>query len=73
MVNSVERGWRQPTAVRPAQAGRTRMMMRLVVIVGTLGLVQAALRVLMPLMLTVAEILLGIGQAGVTFLRACGV
>lgn len=67
MVNSIEREW------RGMQAGRTKMMLRLVVIAGVVGLAPAALRVLMPVMLTVAEVLLGIGQAGLTFLRACGV
>jgi len=46
------------------------MILGQVVIVRTLGLAPAG--VLMPVMLTLAEILLGIGQACVTFLRTDG-
>jgi hypothetical protein len=67
MVNSIEGVW------RGTQAGRTKMMLRLVVIVGAVGLAPAVLRVMLPAMLTVAEVLLGIGQACLTFLRASGV
>ena len=55
------------------ESENARAMLKIGAVVGLAAIVPAALRALAPVMLTVLEILLGIGQACVTFLRACGV
>ena len=62
-MNAMRGSWRAATA-----AGTIRMVAMLVVFGGAL----AGVRSMAPAMLTIAEILLGIGQACVTFLRGGG-
>lgn len=55
------------------ESENARAMLKIAAVLGLASIAPAGLRTLAPVMLTVAEILLGIAQAGLTFLRACGV
>lgn len=61
------------TRLARLESVNARAMLKLGAVVGLASVAPPAVRALAPVVLTVAEILLGIGQACVTFLRACGV
>ena len=58
---------------RSSKSAKLRLMAQFVALAAVLAAVPGALRALAPVIVTLLEILLGIGQACVAFLRANGI